>query len=140
MDPFIYFNRKYLPINKFTPGVYLFTESNIYLHYSLYDIYHYMIIDFENKVEQLYKLIQLLLQKKHIYSNIPIPKEEIEIIKTYNKRIKKNRKMLDIKLLEIVEYFKCLKKGNQCSTFNTSICYAKYDTKWKWDIKHQGLM
>ena len=139
MDPFIFFNRKYLHINKFTPSVFLYNETKMYQHYSLYDIYHFMILDFENKVEQLYKLLQLLSKKKHLYSSIPIPEEEIEIIKHLNKKINKIKKTLDNKLLEIVKYFNCLKKGKQCNIFKTSVCTAKYDTLWKWDIKPQLL-
>ena len=81
MDPFLFFNRKYLHINKFTPSVFLYNETKRYQNYSLYDIYHFMILDFENNVEHLYKSIQLLVTKKQLYSTIIIPEEEIEIIK-----------------------------------------------------------
>ena len=139
MDPFLFFNRKYLHINKFTPSVFLYNETKRYQNYSLYDIYHFMILDFENNVEHLYKSIQLLVTKKQLYSTIIIPEEEIEIIKKINKNIINIKKILDNKLLEIVKYFNTLKKENQCSFFNTSICVGKYNTKWRWDIKPQSL-
>lgn len=140
MDPFIYFNRKYLHIKKYTPGIFFYNESNIYNYYSKYDIYHLMIINFEDDVEKLYKLIQLLVKKKNTYSQIPIPIDELETIKKLNKKIHKLRNILDIKLLKIVKYFESLKKDNKCSIYNNSVCIGKYDNnKWKWDIKNKNI-
>ena len=124
-NPLSLFNRKYIRNIKSNPSIFLYKSSDKTIEYTPYDIYHNLVINFENKLE---KVINIKLKKNSI-SN----KEKNKIIE-YNYKIKEYKNIIYTLLLDIVHYYKILKNEGY-PLYNDCLCNVYYDkNKNKWNI------
>ena len=129
-NPLSYFNRKYVRNIKSNPSIFLYQSSENLIEYTSYDIYHNLVINFENKLEELINIKLLLIKYKTNLSN----KEKNKIL-DYNYKIYEYKNQIYKLLLNIVSYYKILKK-KKYPIYKNCLYNVYYDNcSNKWNIK-----